>query len=327
MHGNKILFDSFLKICLLLLILTGCRTKADFETFCDALPLLRLEKQTNSSVLVNWEDICTNEMDFVLERKEVGGFKILAELPPNTVMYVDNTVDLNLKSYTYRLTIRHSTYENITTNTITIRDAIIEEQAYPYLIHQPENYTTDIDSSFALLVFLHGSGERGSNLNMIQIHGPPMQIKNGMPFPCIVVSPQCPLNVYWDTEQLQVTIQEIIANNRVDLSRLYLTGLSMGGHATWDWAMAYPNNFAAIMPICGIGDTTQADTIMPIPTWVFHGQLDNIVPVSYSVDMVTALNNAGGEPMFTLYPYTAHDSWTVTYDNPAVYEWLFAQQK
>ncbi|MBN2840022.1 MAG: prolyl oligopeptidase family serine peptidase, partial [Coriobacteriia bacterium] len=117
------------------------------------------------------------------------------------------------------------------------------------------------------------------------------------------------------------------ARHRVDEDRVYVTGLSMGGFGTWALAAAYPDRFAAIAPICGGGDPEQACRHADVPTWAFHGEQDQVVPVERTEEMVEALQACNGDVRMTLYPDLGHDSWTVTYDNPELYEWMLKQRR
>ena len=147
----------------------------------------------------------------------------------------------------------------------------------------------------------------------------------------IVVSPQCPAGVSWDDDAIGALLDEIAAKHRVDAKRVYLTGLSMGGFGTWSYAMKNPGRFAAIVPICGGGETssvrrmarTKRAELTSLPVWVFHGAKDPTVPLSESQQMVDALKQAGAANVqFTIYPEAKHDSWTETYNNPELYAWL-----
>jgi predicted peptidase len=113
----------------------------------------------------------------------------------------------------------------------------------------------------------------------------------------------------------------------VDPDRVYLTGLSMGGYGTWSLAAAHPERFAAIVPICGGGNPADAAKLASLPVWVFHGAKDPTVPLERSKEMVEAIKSAGGNPRFTIYPEAGHDSWTETYNNPELYQWLLEQKK
>lgn len=193
-----------------------------------------------------------------------------------------------------------------------------------YLLYLPKDYN-ETDKEFPLVLFLHGAGERGDDIEKVKIHGLPKLINEGKDFPFIVVSPQCPDRMFWNTDILSKLLDEIEANYRVDKNRIYVTGLSMGGHGTWSLAIEQPNRFAAIAPVCGWADTSKASTIAHIPTWVFHGAKDVVVPVKSSEDMVAALKNYGSNVKLTIYPEANHDSWTETYNNEELYKWFLEQ--
>ncbi|MFA3783894.1 alpha/beta hydrolase-fold protein [Melioribacteraceae bacterium 4301-Me] len=193
-----------------------------------------------------------------------------------------------------------------------------------YLIYLPEGYN-DSNKKWPLLLFLHGAGERGTDINLVKKHGPPKLIDEGKQFPFIVVSPQCPLNQRWSTDVLISLLDEIEKNYNVDLSRVYLTGLSMGGYGAWQLAIAYPDRFAAVIPICGWGDTFEVCKLKNVPLWVFHGAKDNVVPIEAEQRMVDALKQCGGNVQFTIYPEAGHDAWTETYNNPNLYVWMLQQ--
>ena len=194
-----------------------------------------------------------------------------------------------------------------------------------YLLYLPENY--NMSEKFPLMLFLHGSGERGTDLEKVKVHGPPKLIEQGKDFPFIVVSPQCPEGYWWYLEALDALLKEIVNKYNIDEERIYVTGLSMGGFGTWDLAIKYPNRFAAIAPICGGGNARQVSVIKDLPVWVFHGAKDNVVPLSSSQEMVDVLEKAGGNVKFTIYPEAGHDSWTETYNNPEVYEWFLEHKR
>ncbi len=194
-----------------------------------------------------------------------------------------------------------------------------------YLLYLPKGY--DSQDRWPLLVFLHGAGERGSDVNQVKKHGPPKLVAAGQDLPFIVLSPQCAERSSWQPEALSKLIDEIAAKYKVDPDRIYLTGLSMGGFGTFALAAAHPEKFAAIVPICGGGDPKSVERFKALPAWVFHGAKDDAVPLSQSERMVEALKAAGGDVQFTVYPEAGHDSWTATYENPKVFEWLLAQKR
>jgi predicted peptidase len=194
-----------------------------------------------------------------------------------------------------------------------------------YLLYLPKDY--DKRESWPLLLFLHGSGERGNDLELVKTHGPPKLISEGKQFPFIVVSPQCPKDRWWEPLELVALLDELQRKYKVDPDRVYVTGLSMGGFGTWRLAAYAPERLAAIAPICGGGEKYWAKMIGQLPTWVFHGAKDEGVPLERSQVMVDALKKNGGNPKFTVYPEAEHDSWTETYNNPEFYEWLLAQKR
>ena len=201
---------------------------------------------------------------------------------------------------------------------------------YQYLLHTPKDKSTAQDGLLPLLIFLHGAGERGNDADLLTVHGPPKLIKNGTDLPFIVLSPQCAANERWDAFTLKLLIDRIVATHPVDQSRIYLTGLSMGGFGTWDLAIAYPDYFAAIAPICGGSDTHVWDApgrIKDVPTWAFHGAMDRVVPVERTTRIIASLRRVGGTPKLTIYESAGHDSWTETYDNQELYQWFLSHTR
>lgn len=201
-----------------------------------------------------------------------------------------------------------------------------------YLLFLPEDYYQD-KKEWPLMLFLHGGGERGDDLELVKKHGPPKIVENKKDFPFIVVSPQCPLYERWTAEYLSALIDEVVSLYRVDEDRIYVTGLSMGGAGTWTIATATPERFAAIAPICPARSLPdKAQEIKDLPIWVFHGTKDNRVPIERTIEMVDALKKCGSNVRFTVYketrdPLHPHDSWTETYDNPKLYEWLLSHER
>jgi predicted peptidase len=194
-----------------------------------------------------------------------------------------------------------------------------------YLLFLPEGYEK-ADKPWPLVLFLHGSGESGSDLAKVKIHGPPKIVETKKDFPFILISPQS-LGRGWDPAALNALLDDVEANYRVDKDRVYLTGLSMGGFGTWTLAAFTPNRFAALVPICGGGNPADAPRLKHIPIWVFHGAKDRTVPLARSEAMVNALKEAGGNVKFTVYPEAGHDSWTAAYNDPNLWTWLAQQKK
>jgi len=200
------------------------------------------------------------------------------------------------------------------------------EKTVRYLVYVPPAYTAD-HGEWPLVLFLHGAGERGTDLELVKKHGPPKLVGEGKEFPFILVSPQCPDGEFWSEHALRALLDQVERRYRIDRSRILLTGLSMGGNGTWKLAMLCPDRFAALAPVCGWGDTTMVNILKNVPTWVFHGKKDPVVPFAASETMVRRLKAAGGNVRFTEYPDAGHDSWTATYDNPEFYAWLLAQKR
>lgn len=195
-----------------------------------------------------------------------------------------------------------------------------------YLLYLPEDYEK-AEKEYPLVLFLHGAGERGNEIELVKRNGPPKLIEEGKNFPFILVSPQCPEQTRWNyqTQTLIALLDEIESKYRVDKNRIYVTGLSMGGQGTWSLALTQPNRFAAIAPICGWTDTWEVCKIKHLPVWVFHGAKDNVVPVTESQQMFDALKQCGAENIkLTIYPEANHDAWTETYNNPELYNWLLS---
>ena len=205
-----------------------------------------------------------------------------------------------------------------------------------YLLHLPSGCEKDSNKKWPLILFLHGAGERGSNIWAVATHGPPRIATTNAAFPFIVVSPQCPEGEHWQNEPLLGLLDDIIKKYPVDTGRIYLTGLSMGGYGTWDLGLAHPEKFAAIAPICGGGQVIrvilssreQGSPLKTLGVWAFHGAKDPVVPVQESEHMVQALKKAQvPDVKLTIYPTAQHNSWSETYDNPELYEWFLAHER
>jgi predicted peptidase len=203
------------------------------------------------------------------------------------------------------------------------------EVTVSYQLYLPADYGKEQDKKFPLILFLHGAGERGDDINLVKKHGPPKLLDSDTDLPVknfIVVSPQCPANKWWQPHEVIALLDDVSQKYAVDPDRVYLTGLSMGGFGTWETAARYPERFAAIAPICGGGDPRRVRSLKDMPTWVFHGDKDPTVPVQRSIELVDALKQLGNDVKFTRYREAGHDSWTATYNKTELYEW-FLQHK
>lgn len=206
-----------------------------------------------------------------------------------------------------------------------------------YLEYLPPTYKTDAINAadgghgWPLVLFLHGAGERGEDVNKVKVHGPPKLVAQGKDFPFILISPQAPTDSWWDAGVLGGLLDEIERTHQIDRDRVYVTGLSMGGFGTWELARRYPSRFAAIAPICGGTDATltaRNQAFKTLPVWAFHGDADPVIPVSRSAEAIDALQKAGNaEAKITVYPGVGHDSWTATYANPELYAWLLSHKR
>jgi predicted peptidase len=215
----------------------------------------------------------------------------------------------------------------------------------PYRLLKPRDY--DPQKKYPLVVFLHGAGECGNDNFKQLVHGMNDFASDVImaKYPAFVVAPQCPegrkwVEVDWQLEahtlpesasvSLEATLRLIDAMQKefaIDAGRIYITGLSMGGYGAWDALARKPELFAAAAIICGGGDPAVAARFKDVPLWAFHGDQDEGVKPKRSREMIEALKAAGGSPKYTEYKGVGHDSWTITYANPELYAWLFAQRK
>jgi predicted peptidase len=212
--------------------------------------------------------------------------------------------------------------------------AITKTVRLDYLLHLPGPSREGRGRTWPLILFLHGAGERGSDLNLVRKHGIPKIAESARDLPFVTVSPQCPTDSVWDdqVDALLALLDEVSAAHPVDPDRVYLTGMSLGGYGTWNLAALHPDRFAAIAPICGgaismRGFPARVCSLRQVPVWAFHGALDPLVPVDESRRLVEALQACGGNAILTVYPDLAHDSWTRTYENPDLYRWFLSHQR
>jgi predicted peptidase len=199
--------------------------------------------------------------------------------------------------------------------------------AYRYLLYLPEGYVRDPASRWPLLLFLHGSGERGDDLALVKRHGPPKLLASGGALPFVVVVPQCPEGERWRADALAALLDDVTRRLRIDAERVYVTGLSMGGRGTWDLAMSYPGRFAAIAPVCGGALPDRACNLKGVPIRAFHGAKDDVVPLSESQTVVEAVRKCGGSAELVVFPEAGHDSWTAAYSDPSLWDWLLSRRR
>jgi hypothetical protein len=203
----------------------------------------------------------------------------------------------------------------------------LKSKTYPYLAYLPSSYDKDDTKAWPLIIYLHGSSCKGNNLEKLKKYGPPFYLERGMQVDAIVISPQCPSNKNWTVGTwFESFFTELKEKYHIDPSRVYLTGMSLGGFGTWDLASRYPEYFAAIMPLCGGGRTSMVETLKDIPTWVFHGEVDKKVKLQRSQEMVKAMQEVGSDPKFSILKGQGHGIQKV-YSDQTIYEWLLSHQK
>ncbi len=216
------------------------------------------------------------------------------------------------------------------------RGRLTKKFEFRSLLYLPKDYHTAKNRRWPLILFLHGAGERGTNLALVAKHGPPKLVARNKEFPFVIVSPQCPADRIWDADALLALLDHVIAKFRIDARRVYLTGLSMGGYGTWSLGLKHPERFAAISPICGGGfgadvllsSSVKSRALHSLAVWAFHGARDAVVPVAQSKLIVAALRKAGcREVKLTVYPDAEHDSYTRAYDRPELYEWFLRHRR
>lgn len=193
-----------------------------------------------------------------------------------------------------------------------------------FLLNLPENYGKDKKKRWPLVIFLHGSGERGTDLNAVRRNGPPKEVASGRKFPFILVSPQCPKDQWWDALVLSQLTDLIERRYQIDRNREYVTGLSMGGFGTYDLAVANPRRFAAIASISGGGSMATAFGLGGTPTYIIHGDSDPVVPVDEDRRLQGYLKGQGTEVRYLEVKGGGHDVWTDIYAGNDLYDWLLS---
>ncbi len=179
-----------------------------------------------------------------------------------------------------------------------------------------------------LLLFLHGGGESGDDLDAVKTHGPPFEIEEGRDFPMIVVSPLNPdAKRFWDEDRLARFLDALADEMEFDPTRLYLAGMSRGGYGAYRLAMENPDRFAALLVLCGAAPAPYANWLGDLPTWIIHGEKDTSIPVSESIEMAAAMEKNGGDVTLTLLPEAGHDVWTDTFKDPQTLAWLLQHHR
>ncbi|MBR3967175.1 MAG: prolyl oligopeptidase family serine peptidase [Clostridia bacterium] len=199
-----------------------------------------------------------------------------------------------------------------------------------YYVFLPEDYSPE--KKYPMVVFLHGAGERGNGkdeLQKIQKHALPKYAAAGKKFPFILLCPQCPGRIVWNNIvfELKALIDKVAQEYNADMSRIAITGISMGGFGTWEMGLTFSNYFCAIAPVCGGGLSWRCSNLKNTPVWALHGDADGTVPPKNSIEMVEAVNKNGGNAKLTLFHDVGHDSWDNAYKETTVLDWLLSHKR
>ena len=240
-------------------------------------------------------------------------------------------------STTLSVTTQTTTYPTLSSTIAHGQHPYTSEKAkFNFLLYLPSQYGKDTQQRWPLILYLHGSGERGNNLDYLKIGGLPKKLKSDEKFPFVVVSPQIESqDGYWSasetTDNLFTLLEEIKAVHSIDSDRIYLTGVSLGGGGTWEIGLRYPDRFAALIPVMGyygypFGTPDNICGLKDVPIWAFHGAKDETVPLSAEQGLVNAMKACGGNVQFTVYPEGGHNIADATYADPDLYTWMLSQK-
>ncbi|HUF39751.1 MAG TPA: prolyl oligopeptidase family serine peptidase [Anaerolineales bacterium] len=199
----------------------------------------------------------------------------------------------------------------------------------PYLLYLPAGDHTSGSDRWPFILFLHGAGERGDDLEAVRAVGLPPRIEAWSESPFIVAAPQCPAHSDWlmELDAVEALLDHLVSEYPVDPKRIYLTGMSMGGRGAWQLAARNLGRFAAIAPVCGrrpvgLSGIEDVPGLKDLPAWVFHGSLDEVIPPGESEFMVELLRSHGEDVRHTVFPNTEHDSWNEAYDTEELFSWF-----
>jgi predicted peptidase len=194
-----------------------------------------------------------------------------------------------------------------------------------YLLYLPQNYSSE--TKWPLLLYLHGSGERGYDLDRVKLCGPNPLLARGLNLPMMILVPQCRPEQSWNIEQLSAFLDQMESKFSIDRDRVYVAGFSMGGNGAWQLASGASERFAGIVPVAGDGSVGNASALVNLPIWAFHGEEDKTVPAQGSTKIVEAIKQAGGQPKLTIFPKTGHHIDSQVFSRTDVYDWLLKQKR
>jgi predicted peptidase len=205
------------------------------------------------------------------------------------------------------------------TNDGTFETTVTRRVALPYRVYLPDGYSAA--KSWPTILFLHGAGERGADLSWVERNGPPRVARErGLPF--IVIAPQLPAGETWHADALLALLDRLEGSLRIDTTRVYLTGLSLGAYGAYETAIAAPTRFAALLAISGAGNPTEVCKLAKVPTWIVHGAKDDVIPADWGRTMAQRLERCQGDVRWQLEPDSGHDAWTKVYADTATYAWF-----
>jgi predicted esterase len=280
---------------------------------------------------VMWPD-GSKEIDTYTYDRDKGLLQGWAKLLANNSTY-STTIEFNRAQafYVYKDYAQYLASKRIYPK--TYQNSELQHYGQGYLLYLPDGYEADSTKSWPLIFFLHGYGDRGDNVLLLAKASPFMFVREKGPLPFIIVAPL--LNAFqgyssFPGAYMDGVLTEIQKDYRVDAKRIYLTGLSMGGEATYRFAVVQPETFAAIAPLSAYVDSetySMLGRIKALPVWAIHGADDTVIPLARAQQPVDALKAAGGNIQFTVLAGHDHDTWTDTYSDPAFYDWLLQHQR
>ncbi len=207
----------------------------------------------------------------------------------------------------------------------SLETSVSQTEKMNYLLYTPPQQK----ASYPLMVFLHGGGEGGDDIELVKKHGPPKLIAQGRDFPFYMFAPQNPYKKgLWDDQLVDKMVDKLVDSLNIDTTRIYLVGMSRGGYGVWQMAINHPDKYAAMISVCAATiPMVYVTWISPMPVWLFHGEKDELVPVEQTVEAYKKMKPTNPNVKLTLYPEAKHNSWIATFENEAVYQWLLSQSK